>query len=108
MSTTNHQRIAAILDADDRPTVPLHVPVLDELVPAPVVAVTSRLPNLPLEFWEQRPVLAHIRQAAHSRGRSADLVFAATLARLSSMVSHELQFNTGLGEVPRCSRTTIQ
>ncbi len=60
-------------------------------VPAPALA------NLPDDFWSARPAFQHIRSAAHSRGRSADLVFAATLARLSAMVSPELQFDTGLG-----------
>jgi hypothetical protein len=55
------------------------------------------LPNLPAEFWTARPQLELIRQAAHSRGRSADLVLGALLARLSAMVSHKLRFDTGLG-----------
>lgn len=60
-------------------------------------ALPATLANLPDEFWTARPELGHIRAAAHSRGRSADLVFAATLVRLSAMVSPELQFDTGLG-----------
>jgi Bifunctional DNA primase/polymerase, N-terminal len=54
--------------------------------------------NLPEEFWNARPVLAHIRQAAHSRGRSADAVLYTTLARISAMVSPELRFENRLGE----------
>ncbi len=63
----------------------------------PASTPPAPLANLPAEFWDARPAFAHIRAAAHSRGRSADLVFAATLARLSAMVSPELQFDTGLG-----------
>lgn len=39
--------------------------------------------NLPDEFW-QRPIHAHIRQAAHARTVSADAVFAAVLARVAA------------------------
>lgn len=58
---------------------------------------TERLPTLPDDFWQARPMLSRIRQAAHARGRSGDLVFYANLARLSAMVSHELVFNSGIG-----------
>jgi hypothetical protein len=54
--------------------------------------------NLPEEFWSSRAVLQHIRQAAHSRGRSADAVLYATLARISAIVSPELRFENCLGE----------
>jgi hypothetical protein len=53
--------------------------------------------TLPDSFWSARPVLAHIRQAAHARGRAADLVLGATLARLSAMVHPGLRIDTGLG-----------
>lgn len=43
-------------------------------------------PNLPAEFWEARPALAHIRQAAHSRGRSPDAVLGVVLARVAALV----------------------
>jgi len=43
--------------------------------------------NLPEEFWNARPVLQHIRQAAHSRIRSADAVLLFTLARTAAIVS---------------------
>lgn len=55
------------------------------------------LPTLPVEFWEQRPYLAQIRDAAHARGAAADLVFHATLARLSGMIPHWAKADTGLG-----------
>lgn len=56
------------------------------------------LPNLPAEFWQARPVLEHIRKAAHSRARSADLVLFTVMARLSAMTHHELHFRTVLGD----------
>ena len=54
--------------------------------------------NLPEEFWKSRPVLGHIRQAAHSKGRSADAVLYATLAKISAMVNPRLRFENCLGE----------
>lgn len=42
--------------------------------------------NLPEEFWEARPVLAHIRQAAHRSTTSADAVLGAVLARVDTLV----------------------
>ena len=53
--------------------------------------------NLPDEFWGYLPALSHIRQAAHSRGRSADAVFGAVLARMSAMVPNKLRFDVSLG-----------
>lgn len=38
--------------------------------------------NLPDDFWNARPSLQHIRQAAHCRGCCADAVLAAVLARV--------------------------
>jgi hypothetical protein len=60
--------------------------------------VATLTKNLPEEFWASRPVLGHIRQAAHSRGRSADVVLYATLARISAMASPLLRFENCLGE----------
>jgi hypothetical protein len=53
--------------------------------------------NLPESFWCTRPIFGNIRQAAHSRGRSGDLVFMMVLARLAAMVSPKLVFDVGLG-----------
>ncbi|HEY6688327.1 MAG TPA: bifunctional DNA primase/polymerase [Propionibacteriaceae bacterium] len=61
------------------------------------LAQTGQL-NLPEEFWNSRRVLQHIRQAAHSRGRSADVVLYTTLARISAMVDPQLRFENCLGE----------
>lgn len=55
----------------------------------------ASLPILPIEFWDARPTHKHIRQAAHSRLASADLVFHAVLAKLAAMRSHQLTFNSG-------------
>jgi hypothetical protein len=42
--------------------------------------------NLPPQFWEQTPVLEHIRAAAHSRTRSADAVLLFVLARVAALI----------------------
>jgi hypothetical protein len=59
---------------------------------------SRRLATLTDDFWLAREELGHIRQAAHARGRSADLVLGATLARLSAMVDPGLRLDTGLAE----------
>lgn len=56
------------------------------------------LPTLSAEFWAARPIHAHIRQAAHSRLVSADLVFHAVLAKVAGMSGHELWFDSGRGK----------
>jgi hypothetical protein len=57
------------------------------------VAVSS----LPEEFWESRPVLAHIRQAAHSRGRSSAAVLNNVFARAGAMLPHTLKLPAIVG-----------
>lgn len=47
--------------------------------------------NLPDDFWNARPELDFIRQAAHSRSRSADAVFLFTLARLAATIPPQIQ-----------------
>lgn len=42
--------------------------------------------NLPDEFWDSRPSLRHIRQAAHARTRSADAVLLFVLARVAATI----------------------
>lgn len=42
--------------------------------------------NLPPEFWEARPALAHVRAAAWSRNRSPDAVLGSVLARVALLV----------------------
>lgn len=58
---------------------------------------TPDLPNLPDDFWAARPELKHIRDAAHSRACSGDLVLHAVLARLSGMLDPTLRFDVGRG-----------
>ncbi|MFC9087055.1 hypothetical protein [Nocardiopsis dassonvillei] len=52
---------------------------------------------LPEELWNASPVLRHIRQAAHARCCSGDVVLHGTLSRLSGMISHNLRAETGVG-----------
>ena len=43
---------------------------------------------LPDDWWAQRPVLLHIRQAAHSRGRGADGALAVVACRVMALVDY--------------------
>jgi hypothetical protein len=52
--------------------------------------------NLLSDFWESRECLRRIRQAAHSRHRSADAVFQVVLARVASMIE-PVHLDTGVG-----------
>lgn len=52
--------------------------------------------HLPAEFYAARPVFQHIKQAAHSQGRPADVLFYSTLARLSGMISPNIKAVTGI------------
>ncbi|WNI16940.1 bifunctional DNA primase/polymerase [Actinacidiphila sp. ITFR-21] len=54
--------------------------------------------RLPAAFYAARPELDHIRQAAHSRNRSADVAFYSTLARLSGIVPHHIRADTGIAD----------
>ena len=47
--------------------------------------------HLPDKFWNARPVLGHIRQAAHSRARSADAYLGAILARVAALTHPSIQ-----------------
>lgn len=53
--------------------------------------------TLPETFWAARESLAKIRQAAHSRVRSGDVVLYGLLARLAAMAPHTLRADTGIG-----------
>lgn len=72
-----------------------HMPVeLEQLVAGGGAAVESGtpvIPILPADFWAERPVLAHIRQAAHSRIRAPDLVLHAVLARVAAYSLHTIE-----------------
>lgn len=64
----------------------------DEEKPRP--ALPGRLPE---DFWAERPVFRHIRQAAHAKACSADVAFYSFIARLSGMLSHRIRAETGVG-----------
>ena len=53
--------------------------------------------NLPLEFWQARKELTHIRQAALHHMCSPDALLMVVLARLGSMVDHRTKLEIGLG-----------
>jgi hypothetical protein len=68
---------------------------------SPMVPPTMIAPGgltLPDEFWAARESLARVRQAAHSKIRSADVVFAGLLCRLAAMVPHTVRADTGIGQ----------
>lgn len=67
---------------------------------SPTVSPTMIAPGaltLPDDFWRARESLLAIRRAAHSRVRSADVVFYGTLVRLAAMAPHTLRADTGIG-----------
>jgi len=64
----------------------------------PANEITPGALTLPDEFWTARESLTRVRQAAHSRVRSADVVLAGLLCRLSAMVPHTLRADTGIGQ----------
>lgn len=66
--------------------------VEDEAAPAAVAA-----PNLPAEFWQARPELAHVRQAAHAAARSADAVLGVTLAHVATLTPPTLRLPAPVG-----------
>lgn len=68
--------------------------------PDPEATDAPPLATLPAEFWESRECLRHIRQAAHARTRSADVVFHSVLARLAAMHCHGETLDTGIGGGP--------
>jgi len=64
----------------------------------PSTQQSAPLPGrLPEEFWNARPLFAHIRQAAHAKACSGDVAFYSFLARLSGMLSHNIRAETGVG-----------
>jgi len=60
--------------------------ILDGLEFPTIDAPTESAPvNLPAGFWDERPELAHIRDAAHCRARSSDAVLGVVLARVAAV-----------------------
>lgn len=74
-------------------TAPAWAPIVRE----PDPETLNRPGRLPASFYDARPVFAHIRQAAHAEGCSADVLFYSSLARLSGMLSHHFRAVTGIG-----------
>lgn len=54
-------------------------------------------PNLPDDLWTARPELAHVRIAAHCRGRSADAVLGAVLARVAALTPPSVRLPAPVG-----------
>ncbi len=52
--------------------------------------------TLPEEFWAARPVLKHIRSAAHARMASGDVVLYTVLARLAALWTPSVRLDTGV------------
>lgn len=71
--------------------------------PAPNTSVSL---NLPAEFWQARPVLKHIRDAAHARIVSADVALYTVLARLSAMWPHKVRLDSGVRK-PTAANTFV-
>lgn len=63
------------------------------VVPTPAPGALT----LPEGFWAARESLAKVRQAAHSRVRSGDVVLHGMLVRLAAMAPHTLRADTGIG-----------
>jgi hypothetical protein len=65
---------------------------------APTAETPPGALTLPEHFWSARPSLSRIRQAAHSRVRSGDVVFYGLLCRIAAMAPHTLRAKTDIGE----------
>lgn len=82
----DHAAAARHLAANGYGTPPVN---LGDLIDTPVAEPES--PRwLPDDFWQQRPYLTHIRQAAWARTTSPDAVLAAVLARIAANTNHRL------------------
>jgi hypothetical protein len=53
--------------------------------------------QLPEEFWQARPQLAHIRQAAWSRRRAPDALLHVVLSRVGATISHTIEIPAIVG-----------
>ena len=73
------------------------LPPLSEIDPevAAKSAAADREPDEPkgldADFWDARPYLKHLRNAAHSRQRSAPAVLGVVLARVAACTDHRLR-----------------
>lgn len=53
--------------------------------------------HLPAAFYEARPYLEHVRQAAYARSRSADLVLHTVFARVAAVTPHTIELPAIVG-----------
>jgi hypothetical protein len=84
--------------------------LLDADSPANAVDAVPNAPRLllPGDFWSARPMLRHIRQAAHSRMCSADAVLHGVLARVAAGTGHTVKLPPIVGSAsPLCYFATI-
>lgn len=87
---------SVLLDAWPDPPPEIHYAPEPEYADTPeTVAVATR--RLPDEFWDARPLLKQIRQAAWATMTHPDAVLAAVLTRVAGMVPHEVKFDSGRG-----------
>jgi hypothetical protein len=64
--------------------------------------------HLPAAFWGEREILVQIRQAAHSRQRSADAVLHAVLGRVAASIPHTIKLPPIVGSpAPLCHFTAL-
>lgn len=56
------------------------------------------IPNIPLAFWEMRPLFGQIRDFAHSHGASADSMLGYLLAATSAFMPHGWRIDSGTDE----------
>lgn len=70
-----------------------------EKTPEPSTATDSQSQpaNLPIEFWQTRPELAHVQQFAHSCLMSADALLGSVLARLAAAVPPSVRLPNPVG-----------
>lgn len=66
------------------------VPVLRSVDVEPPDEATPGALNLPADFYEARPALAQIRQAAHARLVPADAVFGVVLSRVAALTAPQI------------------
>ncbi|WP_188188003.1 bifunctional DNA primase/polymerase [Nonomuraea sp. SYSU D8015] len=88
---------AVEMSVDDLPPHPADDPATEPHDDGWEAPPARRRGLLPDDFWDARPTLRHIRQAAHARARSGDIVLGGMLARLSSLLPPELRADTGVG-----------
>lgn len=73
------------------------VPLSQLFAGNPATTTVAHGRNLPDEFWTARLAHQHIRQAAHSRSRSADAVLLFTLARTAALINPTVRLPAVVG-----------